>query len=156
MDDTHIHGILLRSILDRMEIVDLVTQIAVATDMRDWPALRQCFADQIDIDDSMLYGDVRASLSVDQAIARWRQVLGAFVATQHSLTNYTLTVDGDAATCLASVIIQHALHVTATDAQWLVGGYYTYGLVRGMQGWKAQQRTLALLWQRGARIRATP
>lgn len=151
MDEVQIQGILLRSILDRMEIVDLLAQVAVTVDMRDWTALRQCFAEEVDLDCSALYGHMPRPLHVDEVVGLWRQRLSLFTTTQHNLTNHTVTVDGDGAMCVVSIYIQHCLATTTSRSLWNVGGYAAVGLIRTERGWKVQQGKLTILWEQGDR-----
>src|SRR5262249_29510575 len=69
----------------------------------------------------------------------------ALDATQHSLSNPRVTIDGDRATC---VVYVQAEHVRADD-HYTVGGFYTHTLVRTAAGWRLNQIKLTVRWERG-------
>jgi hypothetical protein len=59
----------------------------VCADRRDWVGLRAALADKVRLDWTSLNGGEPVTLSGDQVVAAWTQVLGGFQATQHLLGN---------------------------------------------------------------------
>jgi hypothetical protein len=142
----------LQWLVDRALIVETVYLYATAVDSRDWKLYRSIFTDVIDVDFSSYFqgGEpgwvtVPADAWVDSASAPF----AALEATQHSLSNPRVTIDGDRATCVVYMQAEHFLANREGDNYHTVGGYYTHTLVRTAAGWRLSQIKLTVRWQRG-------
>ena len=89
------------------------THMLHAIDLRDWQAVRDAFADHVDIDYSSLFGAPAATVSSDEHVGGWRSFGGAFDATQH-LTGPFVTSEREGAV-LATTSVR-AYHRIAGDA----------------------------------------
>ena len=89
-------------------------------------------------------------MRVDEWIATVRAVFG-FQATQHIITNHSIDIDGDQATCVAYMQAQHFLPNDQGDNTLTMGGYYTHRLVRTADGWKISKCKLTVTWLTGNR-----
>jgi hypothetical protein len=77
-------------------------------DEKDWPGFRTLFTDPLDTDFSGM--DSRfpaATITLDQQMASTEGVLSQFAATQHMITNAQVLLDGDRATCRATMRAEH-------------------------------------------------
>jgi hypothetical protein len=142
----------LQWLVDRALIVETVYLYATAVDSRDWNLYRSIFTDVIDVDFSSYFqgGEpgwvtMPADAWVDAASAPF----AALDATQHSLSNPRVTIEGDDATCVVYVQAEHFLANREGDNYHTVGGYYTHTLVRTAAGWRLNRIKLTVRWQRG-------
>ncbi len=136
-------------LLDRMQITDVVNNVATCADLRDWQGLRDCFADAIMVDYTSLNGGTPIHTTPEELIAGWRAILSGFQATHHMITNHRISVHGDTATCFVYVHVTHSLPNPDEEPFWILGGYYTYQLARTSQGWRVTSTTLTATWARG-------
>ena len=78
-----------------------------------------------------------------------RNCFAGFVATQHTMTNPLVTIDGDTATCHMYIQAAHTVE-RAPDAPWFVmGGHYEDRLARRENGWVLTAVTMKLRWTPG-------
>jgi hypothetical protein len=134
---------------DRQAVADVVARVALDADARDWAALRGRFADRVEVDYSSLTGQPAATVDADALMAGWRALLPGFEATQHLLGPVVVELEGDRATARAHVRATHRIAGAAGGETWVVGGRYTYGLVRTTGGWRVASTRLDLAYQEG-------
>jgi 3-phenylpropionate/cinnamic acid dioxygenase small subunit len=136
----------LQHLLDRAAISDLVLNYATGIDRRDWALYRSIFTDTVAIDFSTWSG-MKQEMAADEWAASVRTTLACFDATQHTMSNHVITLDGDRATI---VVHMNALHYLAGEVQQL-GGFYTNGVVRTAEGWRIASCQLVISWEQGDR-----
>jgi 3-phenylpropionate/cinnamic acid dioxygenase small subunit len=140
----------LQLLIDRAEISDCQLRYATGLDMRDWKCFRSCFADEIEVDFSSIFGgDGPRKVTADRWTEAARRTIGGLKATQHMITNHVITVDGDKALCIAYVQAQHYLPNDQGDNTQTMGGYYTNHFIRTAQGWRIKSCKLTLTWNKG-------
>lgn len=138
----------LRALLDRMELEELMNRYAASIDGRDWARLRTVFAD----------GDVEADFTsmgvrqvfrgpADDWVARVRQTITGFDATQHLLANHSCEIEGDRARDTRYMQARHQLG----DARYTIGGHYTGHMVRTPAGWRIARYALTVTFSDGDR-----
>jgi ketosteroid isomerase-like protein len=139
------------ALADRLDILELTTRLGLLVDAREWDALARLFADPVAVDYTSLDGGDPQTLRPAELIDGWRSVLEHLDRTQHLIAGQVIALDGDRATCAASV---QATHVLATDtggSAWVVGGRYDLGLTRTSEGWRIAALTLTVQWATGNR-----
>lgn len=127
----------LQQIADRIEIDDVLTRYAAALDAKDWDLFSTCFTPDAAIDYTAA-GGIKGTLSEVRA---WlAEVMVRFPMTQHLVTNRSVHVDGDAATCRSCLF--NPMGVQADDEMVLFfeGGYYRDRLRRTADGWRIVER----------------
>jgi 3-phenylpropionate/cinnamic acid dioxygenase small subunit len=139
----------LQLLLDRAAISDVQLRYATGLDMRDWATFRSCFADEIEVDFTSVFGGSPRKVSADRWTEAARRTVGGLAATQHMITNHVITVDRDEATCVAYVQAQHYLPNDKGDSTQTMGGYYTNRLVRTPHDWRIRACKLTLTWTTG-------
>lgn len=70
-------------------------------------------------------------------------------ATQHSVTNHMITVDGDRATCRCYLQSQHVRHAATGSPNYIIAGRYEDELLRSPDGWRIAFRRLVVVWTEG-------
>lgn len=139
----------LQALLDRAEISDVQLRYATGLDMRDWKIFRSCFADEIDVDFTSVFGGAPRHVTADKWTEAARRTVSGLQATQHMITNHVITLDGDNALCVAYVQAQHYLPNDRGAATQTMGGYYTNQFVRTRAGWRIRSCKLTLTWNAG-------
>jgi hypothetical protein len=131
---------LLRSLLDRSEIGEVLVRYGTALDTRDAALLESCFTA-----DAILEFDALPVATRDQFVERC-QNLDRFTATQHIVANIAVRLDGDTA---ESTAYAHAMHVWAEDGgreTYLLAGTYTDRWMRTPDGWRIAHRRFRGSW----------
>ena len=88
-------------------------------------------------------------MPADQWVEHLTGLFPGLDATQHSMSNPRISVDGDTATCIVYMQAEHFLRVDEGDNFYTLGGYYTDHLIRTADGWKLTKVKLTVLWERG-------
>jgi len=142
----------LREILDRQEIVSLLTRYGTALDDRDWERLRSCFAPDAVAD----YGTGSPFEGYPAIEALCRGMLEPLDASHHMIGNHEIELAGDAATSRCYVRAQHLRKGCPGGILLEVGGYYRDQLRRAAEGWQIQHRQLVVTWRDGNAAVLTP
>jgi hypothetical protein len=116
--------------------------------LRNWEAFRSLFADQVEFDYSSI-GEVAGTLQPEAIANTARQDLGGFQATQHVITNHTVEIQNNTATCYAHVRAMHFLPNDQGEPLLEMGGYYTAGLILTNSDWKIKSWKFTVLWSQG-------
>ncbi len=132
----------LQLLLDRMEIIDVENRYASGIDLRDKALYRSCFTDKIETNFDPSGNSEAIKLTADDWVDQAFMLVSTFESTQHIITNHTITIEGDKATCIAYLQAQHF----NTTNSLLVGGYYTNSLVRTPEGWRICKLQLMTTW----------
>ncbi|MFN3257838.1 MAG: nuclear transport factor 2 family protein [Ilumatobacter sp.] len=142
---------------DWISITRAVHEFAYGIDTRDWALYRSIFADgPIDFDYSSYHGRPGSSMDADAWVANVRPLFDGLDATQHSMSNPLVDVDGDTARCRMYMQAAHFLwrddllaETGSAESEFTIGGYYDDRLVRTASGWKLTAVTLTVFWRRG-------
>lgn len=136
---------------DHTEITRRVYEYAYGIDTRDWGLYRSIFADEITVDFSSYNGNPAATMTADAWVAGVKVLFTGLDATQHSMSNPLVDVDGDRARCRMYMQAEHFFLNVQGSQDFALGGYYDDRLVRTGAGWKIAAVTLNVLWNRGNR-----
>ncbi len=134
---------------DTIAVCETVYRYALGIDTRDWTLYRSIFADELDIDFSSYNGRPGSHMTADAWVAGVQPLFVGLAATQHSMTNPIVTIDGDRAECSMYMQAAHALEHGDDDAWFTIGGYYNDRLKRSAGGWQITAVTLTILWRTG-------
>ncbi len=135
------------TLTDRLAVVETVYGYAWGVDRRDWVGYRSILADEVRMDFSSWNGQPAATYRADEWVAHLQPLFRGLDASQHSMTNPRVRLDGDRAECDMYVVADHVLG----DRIFTVGGYYNDTLVRRGGRWLLSGITLTTEWQRGDR-----
>jgi uncharacterized protein (TIGR02246 family) len=134
---------LIRDLVDRAAIQDVVTGYAAALDSKDWAALGSLFTEdaiwEYEAGGERLIGP-------DTIVARVAATLERLQATQHFCGNHSVRIDGDQASHTCYFQAQHIRHDGET---YLGAGRYTDDLRRTPDGWRLTRRKLTSIWSAG-------
>ena len=138
-------------LLDEQDVIRSILRYASGIDMRDWDLYRRVFADELEIDFTSWSGGQPTKMAADQWVQAVRGTLSGFEGTQHTLTNFVVGIDGDAARAVVYMQAQHYLPNGRGDSTLTIGGYYTHDLVRAETDWKIRKARLTVTWTTGNR-----
>ncbi len=133
---------------DQTEITRTLTDIAAGADRHEWTRVRAAFADTVTTDYTGLWGGDPVTQLADELVAGWAAFLPGFEITHHMVTNHTVTETTDtAAKAEADLTATHRIE----DGFWVLGGRYSYDLVKDGDRWKVTSMTMTPLWETGDR-----
>lgn len=130
------------------ELAAVLYRYAYGLDLRDWPAYRSVFADEVAVDFSSYRGRP-TTLDADEWVAEARATFEGLDATQHTMTNPLAWVEGDTARLHMYVQAAHLLRDDGDDRWFTIGGYYDDALARDGSEWRITAVTLNVLWTTG-------
>ena len=121
---------------DKEQIAEVLIRYATGIDSKDWPLLRSCWADEIDVD----YQQLGRFTSADALTDVMRQLHENMGPTYHRMSNIVIAVDGDRAT--ARSYVQAVLMLQSNDStNWVDAlGHYDDIFVRTPDGWRISER----------------
>jgi len=129
---------------DRFAIIELTHRYCWALDSK-----------QFDLLDTVFLPDATAELRSDplegrDAIRhRIRGAVESLDATQHTVSNHLVTIDGDTASSRTYLHSQHVRRGTAGGDLYVIAGRYEDELVRTPDGWRILFRRLVTVWSEG-------
>ena len=134
---------------DREQIVRRVYEYAWGIDTRDWHLYRSIFANTVHIDfTSYNPASTAAAMAADDWVANLIPLFSGLDATQHTMTNPLVDIDGDRARCRMYMQAVH-MFTDDPDPEFTIGGHYDDQLVRTPDGWRIDAVTLTVTWRRG-------
>ncbi|MEZ5519674.1 MAG: nuclear transport factor 2 family protein [Gammaproteobacteria bacterium] len=111
-------------LMESTRIIDVITRLFVATDNRDWEAVKRCFAPTVLFDMSSLGAGDPQDLSPDDIVAMWDVGLKPLEAIHHQVGNFLVDVDGSKADAFCYGIASHYLpNKTGNNTRTFVGSY---------------------------------
>jgi hypothetical protein len=123
---------------DKEQIAEVLIRYATGIDSKDWPLLRSCWTDEIDVD----YQQLGRFTSADALTHVMRQLHENMGPTYHRMSNFVIAVDeaGDRATVRSYV--QAVLMLQPNDStNWVDAlGHYDDVFVRTPDGWRISER----------------
>jgi len=109
---------------ERNHIIDRVNALFIATDNRDWAAVKECFTDSVLLDMSSLGAGEPATVSSQSIVDAWDQGLKALKAIHHQAGNYVVNINGAEADVFCYSIATHYLpNKTNQNVRMFVGSY---------------------------------
>jgi len=137
---------------DKYDICETVYRFAYGVDTRDWALYRSIFPDEVRVDYSSYGGYAPAVQLSDAWVAGIAPFFNGLAATQHSMSNGLVDLDGDRAHCRMYLRAHHVFEPEDPASWFTVGGYYDDDLVRsseGPVGWLISSVKLTVTWRAG-------
>ncbi|MGE0216374.1 nuclear transport factor 2 family protein [Mycolicibacterium sp.] len=136
-----------QSLVDRAEVIDVLTRYATSIDRRRWDDFAACLADTVEISMPVTGGSV--AMSRDELVGLAGRIYAQLAATQHISANHQVTIAGDDATAVSTLNATHYLgaDVTGGSLQREIG-YYEWRLIRS-GGWRIDRMHMTITWVEG-------
>jgi hypothetical protein len=133
------------------DIANVIGSLAAHVDALHWDELLALFAPQVRIDYVSLFGGEAQTITREALIEGWRKLLPGFTRTCHVIGVPVITVSGNAAQAVASVVAWHFVKEAELAGRdcWLVGGCYEMSFTYLNSGWRISSLTLARAWAEG-------
>lgn len=136
---------MVRWLVDRAEISDLLHRFARALDEKDFESYAATFAEEGEL--ILPWGGHRGR----QGLADYVQAdLARFPRTHHISANHQISVDGDRATSRSYLQAVHLVQGGDPREHWDVGGWYDNQYRRTPDGWRFTRVAITDVWQAGA------
>jgi hypothetical protein len=111
-------------LLEKDRIIDVINQLFIATDKRDWPAVRRCFAERVMFDMTSMGGGTPSYLTPEQISAGWEQGLRPIEQIHHQAGNHRVDIHGEQATAFCYGIASHYRQTSSGhNIRTFVGSY---------------------------------
>ncbi|HJM28230.1 MAG: nuclear transport factor 2 family protein [Acidimicrobiales bacterium] len=140
---------------DKSLIPETIYLYAMGIDTKDFELYRSIFADLVEIDFSSYEGSSvtePSKLTGDEWVKRVQPLFTGLAATQHSMTNPVVSINGENAACRMYMQAHHVYEPDKETSWFTLGGYYDDTLVRSSQsptGWLLTGVKLTVLWRQG-------
>jgi 3-phenylpropionate/cinnamic acid dioxygenase small subunit len=126
-------------------VCDVLYRFAEGIDLRDWEQCRSAFTDEIDVDYSSHRPGSAGRMAADAWVERAARRFATIDATQHTMSNPRVRIDGDAAVCTMYVVAHHHHR----GRSYTVGGRYADVLTRDAGEWRINRLALHVWWTHG-------
>jgi hypothetical protein len=124
-------------------------EFAQGIDTRDWELLQSVFTDPFEYDYTSHRADAAGVLRPAEWVAARRARFATMRATQHTMTNPRVVVDGDRAHCRMYVEAWHLAEVDGVESWCTIGGEYHDDLIRDGDRWRISLLRLERRWTVG-------
>ncbi len=121
---------------DRQKIVDVVTQLFVGTDRRDWESVKNCFERHVLFDMTSLTGGKPTTLTPQQIVDGWDAGFEQIKHVHHQAGNYIITVNGTSAHAFCYAMAFHYRETKSGRNTRTFVGSYDFDLRRHGEEWK--------------------
>jgi hypothetical protein len=122
---------------------------AQGIDTRDWPLLESVFTNPFEYDYTSHRPDAAGVLKPMEWVAARRRRFATMQATQHSMTNPRVVIDGDRAQCRMYVEAWHLAEIDGSVEWCTIGGEYHDELVKFGDRWLISRLRLDRRWTVG-------
>jgi hypothetical protein len=143
---------------DKEQIKDVVTNVAMLQDLKQWERLENYFVKKPFIDNKALSGEMPAIISKKRLIDGWRREIGSyFYATRHFIKKLAVRML-NSRRAKVTTAVEHVHYVADRGDRyvWTVRGSIDYILVKTSNGtWKISQMIFRLQDQAVRPIGAT-
>jgi SnoaL-like domain len=134
---------------DAADVCATLYAFAQGIDTRDWALLESVFTDPFEYDYTSHRPGAGGVLTPGEWVAARRRRFGTMTATQHSMTNPRVVVDGDAARVRMYVEAWHFADIDGRGEWCTIGGEYHDELVRDGGRWLISKLRLDRRWTCG-------
>lgn len=127
---------------DKEQIKDVVTQVSMLQDMKQWERLENYFVKKPYVDNKAISGEMPAMIPKKRLIDSWRKEIGSyFYATRHFIRRLAVRmVNSKRAKVTTNVENVHYVADRGDRYVWTVRGTVDYILVKTTNGtWKISQ-----------------
>ena len=138
-----------KTLADKQQIVEVLTDLFVATDRRDWAGVKACLADEVLFDMSSLGGPPAARTAGADIAASWEKGLAPLTAIHHQAGNFRVWLRGDDADAFCyGIALHYRPNASGRNTRTFVGSY-DFGLRRSEGRWRIARFKFEAKWIEG-------
>ncbi len=126
----------LRMLLERERVAELVNTLFLATDARDWPRVRGCFARRVTFDMTSLAGGEVQQLAPEEIASGWEAGLAPIDSVHHQIGNLSIAVEEAAARVSCYGIAYHYRPTRSGRNTRVFVGSYEFHLLQDAGAWR--------------------
>lgn len=126
----------IQQLLERQQIIDVVNQLFIQTDNRNWEGVENCFAEKVLFDMTSLAGGEPTTLTPQQITAAWDEGLKDLQAIHHQVGNFVVSIDSDGADVFCYGIASHFKPNGSGQNTRTFVGSYDFHLTKKDDEWK--------------------
>jgi len=123
-------------LIARQEVIEAIDELFIATDHKDWAAVRAVLAPRVMFDMESTGGGPAAERTGEEIAAGWEQGLAPIQAIHHQAGNYRVRVEGDRAEAFCYGIAYHYLPKQDGRSTRVFVGSYAFELERDAARWR--------------------
>ena len=139
----------LESLSDKQQIVEVITDLFLETDRRNWSGVIDCFAEQVLFDMSSIGGPPATWTAATEIAAGWEKGLAPLAALHHQAGNFRVWPEGDEADAFCyGIAIHYRPNATGRSTRTFVGSY-DFGLRRVEGRWRIDRFAFHAKWVEG-------
>jgi len=131
----------LQALIDKEAVIAVIDRLFIATDRRDWPAVRDCFGEMVRFDMTSLAGGEPTTLAPAEITSAWEEGLASLDAIHHQSGNHTVALSGDEADASCYGIAMHFRGAARGGTTRTFVGSYDFHLVRHQAAWRIDRFT---------------
>lgn len=110
--------------IEKEAVMQVVNDLFVGTDNRNWDLVRASFSEEVLFDMSSLTGQKPTKMQAKQIVAAWDKGLKALKAIHHQTGNFNVQINGDQATVFCYGTASHYLpNKSGRNTRVFVGSY---------------------------------
>jgi hypothetical protein len=128
-----------RTLVEKDRIVDTITELFLATDRRDWDAVKACLAPRVAFDMSSLTGAAVSTLTGEEIAKAWEVGLKPIRQVHHQAGNFRVSVREDTADAFCYGTASHYLPNPSGRNTRVFVGSYDFGLRREGGRWRIER-----------------
>ena len=126
-------------LMERENVKEVVTQLFISTDNRDWDTVSRLFAAEVLFDMTSMAGGEPVKLTPQQIVASWDKGLKPLKAIHHQAGNFIVDVNQNEATVFCYGIASHYLPNDTNQNTRIFVGSYNFHLVKSGDNWQIDQ-----------------
>lgn len=129
--------------------IDVVTQLFIATDAKDWSQIENIFSSEVTLDYSSMNGNPAIQMTPGAIIELWQGILPGFSSTHHQLGNFQTVINDNKAHIFCYGTAIHYLE-DENGSVWTVVGSYDFDLFQANDNsWKISSMTFNFKYMDG-------
>jgi hypothetical protein len=125
-----------RGLIERERVADVINELFVATDAREWARVQSCLAPRVTFDVSSLAGGAATQLSPAEITAAWESGLWRLEAVHHQTGNVSVACKEAEATASCYGIAYHYRRTRSGKNTRVFVGNYDFHLLLIDGRWK--------------------
>ena len=123
-------------LLEKDAIIDVVNQLFIGTDNRDWAKVKSCFTNDVRFDMTSVTGGEAVTMTAQQIVEGWDNGLKVLKAVHHQTGNYVVDLqDGEAEVFCYGIALHYLPNPTNRNTRTFVGSY-NFHLTKADDSWR--------------------